>query len=782
MTQKRAEDEQDTTDGEAPDPSGVTEQGLAGPSANRWVRLQPELQQPISDVIRLSKGLGERATAQGIGDFSTELAQIERAGRELMARLYDHPSGDHTRPDLTCPQLVPPPADSTAITRPDRSAAQSAPTTPAPPPPKAETSRSTGSSPDRNAQKADDEPKSLLVVDDSELNREVLAQQLRERGYHVEVADSGQAALDRIEREGLDLILLDVMMPGLSGLEVLEILRKQHAPADLPVIMVTARDGAEDVVQALEMGANDFVTKSTDFSVAQARIETQLALKKAKDDVEALNQRLVQAQGQIAQLADAAADNLDQVSAWGTSIAIQVADAIGADAVEVSLFHHGEPTPPRNDRATIELNDDLRQVARSGRQLVRDDYAVVPVRGPSYRIYGAAIVYGGTADWSAPDRQLIDGFARQLGGALELKGLREKLAAAAEQRRVRQKEMLDRGIELLRTCPSCGRCYSQTAERCTEDDTALDAPRSFPFRVAGRYRLSKICAEGGMGTVYRAFDERLDRDVAVKVIKPEHFHDDAVRQRFDREARAVARIDHPGVIAVFDSGEIEDGSLFMVIEWLEGRDLGQLLRHLGPGKPVQVAELLRQGAAALDAAHQAGLVHRDIKPENIFLIPDGAGFRVKILDFGVAKEVSGEVSLTRTGALVGTPRFMAPEQFLQQPLDERCDMYSFAAVIYQALTGRRVVQADEFGDLVLEVIHSVPPPVSTLIPQVPKEVDSVVLSALAKLPQDRPSSLLGWASSLADQLDDLPSELSGWLTDGGELDLTGRTVPPCAGH
>ncbi len=780
MTGKRAENEHDGTGTD-------TSRGVKGcepPDGDQspWLKLQQQVRTALSEIGEQGEELKRRAAEHGLADLDTPIAQIERSIHALVALVHGRSVTDVTRPESTCPELELPPADQAGVTQPGQSDAQAAATMPAPPLAQggpADSAHAAPTPPPTGSECPDEPaPASLLVVDDSELNREVLAQQLRERSYQVEVTASGEAALERVDGGGFDLILLDVMMPGLSGLEVLKILRQKYAPADLPVIMVTARDGAEDVVEALEAGANDFVTKATDLSVAQARVETQLALKRAKDDVEALNQRLVQAQGQIAELADAAADNLDQVSSWSRSIAAQVAEAIGAEAVEVSLFQDGEASPPRDERATQDLRDDLLTVAQTGRELVRENYAVVPVRGPSYRTYGAAIVYGGTDSWTTADRQLIDGFARQLGGALELKGLRKKLATAAEQRRVRQDEMLDQGIDLLRTCPTCARCYDQTVERCTEDETPLEPARSFPYRVAGRYRLVKVCAEGGMGTVYCAFDERLDRDVAVKVIKPEHFHDDAVRQRFEHEARAVARIDHPGVINVFDSGELDDGSLFMVIEWLEGRDLGRLLRHLGPGKPDQVAELLRQGAAALQAAHEAGLVHRDIKPDNLFLVPQGRSFKVKVLDFGVAKEVSVDAGLTRTGALVGTPRFMAPEQFLQQPLDSRCDLYSFAAVIYQALTGRRVALSDDFGDLVLEVIHETPPPASELVVGLPKEVDAALQAALAKRPADRPSCLVTWADELAERLDALSSTHVGWLTDAGELELSDHGLPP----
>jgi serine/threonine protein kinase len=325
--------------------------------------------------------------------------------------------------------------------------------------------------------------------------------------------------------------------------------------------------------------------------------------------------------------------------------------------------------------------------------------------------------------------------------------------------------MLDRGIDLLRVCPSCWRCYDQRAEKCEADGASLQPLEALPFRIAGRYRMVRFVGEGGMGTVYRAHDERLAREVAVKVLRGEHFNNPTLRARFEHEARAVARIDHPGVIAVYDSGENEDGSLYIVMEWLSGVDLGQLLASCGPGTPREVAELLRQGAAALGAAHRAAIVHRDIKPENIFLSPaPGGGLRVKLLDFGVAKELAGEsASLTQTGIVIGTPLYMAPEQVRGDPVGPRCDLYSFAAVAYEALCGRRVTAASDYVRILMAVVDEQPPPsISSALPDAPAEVDHAFARALAKRPDARPGDVEEWVGSFVDALERMPARAAGW--------------------
>ncbi len=361
---------------------------------------------------------------------------------------------------------------------------------------------------------------------------------------------------------------------------------------------------------------------------------------------------------------------------------------------------------------------------------------------------------------------MIGGFARHLGSTLELMRMRRDLAEAGERRRATAEEMLERGVDLLRVCRRCQRCYDQQAEVCADDQTILDEPRPFPYRVADRYRLQYRVAEGAMGTVFRAYDQRLEREVAVKVIKAEIFNQEAMRNRFEREARAVARIDHPAVVAVFDYGEIEDGSLYIVMEWLRGLDLARVLQLHGPGRPRDVAALVRQAGAGLAAAHARQLVHRDVKPANIFLTAAPDGFGVKVLDFGVAKELSRDSKATQTGMIVGTPRFMSPEQLLSKPIDARSDIYSLAAVAFQALTGELLVRAEDFAQVLVEVVNQEPPKVSAILAQAPKELDQLFAQALAKDAEQRPEDVGAWAAELADSLERLRIDRKAWRIGG----------------
>src|SRR5262249_46390682 len=228
---------------------------------------------------------------------------------------------------------------------------------------------------------------------------------------------------------------------------------------------------------------------------------------------------------------------------------------------------------------------------------------------------------------------------------------------------------------------------------------------------------------------------------AVKIINADNLQTPSVRRRFEQEARALARIEHLGVIAIHDSGDLEDGSAYLVMELLRGGDLSQILKRQGPGTPRQVGRLLREGAAALGAAHRAGLVHRDVKPANLFVVPDGDSFHVKVLDFGIARRMQTDVELTQTGVFLGTPAYMAPEQMKEGTVDARSDLYSFAVVAYEALTGERVVQRSDFPAILLDVTGHVPAPVSSHVPAAAGAVDAAFARALAKSPDDRPPSV-----------------------------------------
>ena len=722
--------------------------------------LRHELRTPLNQIIGYSELLQEEAEEAGQGDFVPDLKKIEQAGRKLLELINAIPM-----PRQHAAQTV-------ALTPPPRPGPDDPPDTgevaPVPrlAPPSAEPLRPTtpGEAPP---------PRALLVVDDNEINRDMLARRLRRKGFTVHTAGGGLEALELVAARArtFDLILLDVMMPEMTGLEVLERLRRTHTVAELPVIMATARDSSEDIVEAFSLGANDYVTKPLDMPVVLARVENQLQLKEAREQVERLNRRVAEAQAHIADLAASSAEAVADLDSWTTQMATQVARAVRADEIAVWLQERDELRPVTRTDTQAPTRQELLQMDRTESHLRRDNDLIISVLGLTGQPFGALVVAGASPSLNDTELRLLDSFSRQLGGAVELRKMQRDLADAEVKRQATRQEMLDKGVTLLQLCPTCDRCFSHDEEVCPEDGTALTAPRVIPYVVAERYRLTHLLGEGGMGLVFRARDERLRRDVAVKVIKGELLDNEELRQRFQQEARAVARIDHPGVVAVYDYGDLQDGSLFLVMELLEGCELGEMMEQWGPGTPHQVGRLLRLGAAGLGAAHRAGLVHRDLKPENIFLVQDEVGFDVKIVDFGVAKDLDMDTSLTRTGALVGTPRYMSPEQALGNKVDARSDIYSFAAVAYQALTGQNCTEEKTFIKVLMEIVSLDSRLISAVLPDAPMEVDAAFQWALDKDARRRPEDVEQWVDSFILPLEAWERQVNGWLTSYGELRL-----------
>ncbi|MEU6541527.1 protein kinase [Streptomyces sp. NPDC047000] len=256
-------------------------------------------------------------------------------------------------------------------------------------------------------------------------------------------------------------------------------------------------------------------------------------------------------------------------------------------------------------------------------------------------------------------------------------------------------------------------------------------------RVGGRYRLEALLGRGGMGEVWRAYDPRLERRVAVKFLPAQLADDSDLSGRFRREARVTAQLQHPGITQVFDSGA-EDGQLHLVMELLDGRDLAAVLREQPTGLPVHRAVgLASQTADALAYAHRQDVVHRDVKPANLMLLPGG---RVKVCDFGIAGFVRADSGLTRDGSVMGTPDYMAPEQCLGQRVDGRADLYALGCVLFALLTGRPPFTVPgDFRAVMLRHLHAPPPRLSERRPGLPAELDFLVTRLLSKDPGDRPA-------------------------------------------
>jgi serine/threonine protein kinase len=291
------------------------------------------------------------------------------------------------------------------------------------------------------------------------------------------------------------------------------------------------------------------------------------------------------------------------------------------------------------------------------------------------------------------------------------------------------------------------------------------------------YRIERHVAHGGMGEVYEATQLSLDRRVALKLIARRLGTDERFRERFRREARSAAAIDHTNILSVYETGETADGRLFLAMRFVEGPDLSSLLREQGPLDPAQTVAILRQIGDALDAAHQRGLIHRDVKPANVMLEAGESGWHAYLTDFGLAKPDDDSSENTASGEILGTVDYMAPEQINGAPLDGRADVYSFGCMVYRCLTGDVPFRRDtKTATLIAHANAPVPLP-SAAIAGLPAPLDVVVMRAMEKDPAKRARSagaLMRWAQGqLAEEVAARPR-----VTDESPTEETKPMPPP----
>lgn len=273
------------------------------------------------------------------------------------------------------------------------------------------------------------------------------------------------------------------------------------------------------------------------------------------------------------------------------------------------------------------------------------------------------------------------------------------------------------------------------------------------YRAAGRYELERQVGEGGMACVWLARDRALECACALKFLRSDLAANTEIRTRFEREAAVVARIRSRHVVRIFDRGEWL-GLPFIVMEYLEGEDLGSRLLRQATLEPWQAYQIVSQIARGLTLAHARGVVHRDVKPENIFLVPEEPGEVAKLLDFGIAKQVlpSPTDAPTLTGLFLGTVQYASPEQFHAAGVDWRSDLWSLAVVTFECLTGRRPFEADSLGDLCAAVLHEPVPRAAEFEGQFPAELEMWFERALARDPERRFQSAREFTDALADAL------------------------------
>jgi serine/threonine protein kinase len=289
---------------------------------------------------------------------------------------------------------------------------------------------------------------------------------------------------------------------------------------------------------------------------------------------------------------------------------------------------------------------------------------------------------------------------------------------------------------LAPTAPACGGAKSPAAVSPLSASGALTART-----LDQKYYLESKLGVGGMGTVYRAGRLLIGDRVAVKVLHPARMADPHAVERFRREAQTASRLKHPNIVKVYDFGVSREGLNYQVMELAEGESLRSLIERHGRLSETAAVEIIRQVCAALDETHRQGIVHRDIKPENILVQTIPGGLQVKVLDFGIAALRDVKASrLTRTGAVVGTPHYMSPEQCLGEELDGRSDIYSLGIVLFEMLIGVVPFDSPTTTAIVIKHVNDPPPPPRTLNPKISPAVESVVLRALKKRRDARPKT------------------------------------------
>jgi serine/threonine protein kinase len=394
----------------------------------------------------------------------------------------------------------------------------------------------------------------------------------------------------------------------------------------------------------------------------------------------------------------------------------------------------------------------------------------VAITGSDQRLAGLVVLGEKKSEepYTPKDQKLLHAIARQMAVVRENLRLKERVG---EGERIKHEVLarLDRTLlNLLKECPRCGVCFDSSVEICDRDGQVLTLTLPIERTIDGRYRVDRLIGRGGMRAVYEAFDERLDRRIAVKILMGGGLNRDTAVRRFEREARAVARLDHRNVVAIHDYGVLPPDGAYLVMECIHGITLRTEIDMKATLPPVRAADWFDQLLDGLIAAHAGGVIHRDLKPENIIADTSSEQFVVKILDFGLAKvrplEAATKTGLTAEGLVMGTFGYMAPEQLCGTEIDQRTDIFAVGVIVAECLTGQRPFSGNSYTEVLRSVLHD-----DYRLPGTSAESErlSAVLSqCLSKDPATRTSSAMMLRRDLIPALRACPASI--WSLAAGD--------------
>ena len=367
---------------------------------------------------------------------------------------------------------------------------------------------------------------------------------------------------------------------------------------------------------------------------------------------------------------------------------------------------------------------------------------IVPMSGSVLPLSGLILLGQKRSEepYSPSDKKLLHTIASQIAVVCENLWLQDRVDRDSRMRRDVLAHLERQQVNLVKECPTCGRCFDRADESCPDDRSELVLTLPVERMLGDRYRLDRLLGRGGMGAVYEAKDTRLHRSVAVKIMTGHLVGQPTARHRFEREARASASLDNPHVVAVHDYGRIGDDGAYLVMELVRGTTLRRRLERRGRVAPSEAARLFHQVLDGLQAAHEQGIVHRDLKPENIMVVDDGAadGGTVKILDFGLAKvksSATASTGLTTPGTIMGTYLYMSPEQLAGREADERSDLFAVGVMVVEAITGSHPLRSATTGEMLHTLLHC---PVHLESPEEPaRALERILTKSLSYDPAHR---------------------------------------------